>query len=86
MVSTSLLGSMPPAFVGFMGVNIAALRHFGFNPVPLIGFLVCAFLWWNLTPPARNAGLLWLAIGTAYGYYSTNGFSKPLGALETTVE
>ena len=74
------------AFVGFMGVNIAALRHFGFNPVPLIGLLVCAFLWWNLTPPARNAGLLWLAIGTAYGYYSTNGFSKPLGALETTVE
>ena len=70
------------AFVGFMGVNLAALRKFGFNPVPVVGFLVCAFLWWNLTPAARNAGLVWLAVGIVSGYFATKGFSKPLGTVE----
>ena len=70
------------AFIGFMGVNIAALRHYGFNPIPLCGFLVCAFLWWNLTPPARVAGVIWLAVGIVWGWFSTGGFRKPLSALE----
>jgi putrescine importer len=70
------------AFIGFMGVNAAALRHYGFHPVPLCGFLVCAFLWWNLTWPARAAGLLWLAAGIAWGYWATQGFRKPLSDLE----
>jgi len=70
------------AFVGFMGVNIAALRHYGFNPIPVVGFAVCAFLWWNLTPPARMGGFIWLALGLAYGYYSTKGFSKPMQTVE----
>jgi putrescine importer len=70
------------AFIGFMGVNVAALRHYGFNLIPLCGFLICAFLWWNLTPPARVAGLVWLVLGVAWGYWSTGGFKKPLADLE----
>lgn len=66
------------AFIGFMGVNAAAIRHYGVSPIPLFGFAICAFLWWNLTPPARIAGVIWLAVGIAYGWFSTGGFRKPL--------
>ena len=60
------------AFIAFMGVNLAALLHYGFRskekvflPVlmPLLGFLVCGFIWLNLARTAQLLGTAWIAVG-----------------------
>lgn len=71
------------AFIGFMGVNLAAFaRYFlrsgekttsNFLP-PLAGFLICLGCWLSLRTPAKIAGFTWLAVGLAYGAYKTRGF------------
>ena len=71
------------AFIGFMGVNIAAFvryyvraerRTFLNLAPPLIGFVVCLYIWWSLRPVAKIAGLAWLAAGLLYGAWKTRGF------------
>ena len=71
------------AFIGFMGVNIAAFvryyvragkRTFLNLVPPLIGFVVCLCIWWSLRPPAKLAGTAWLAAGLLYGAWKTKGF------------
>jgi amino acid transporter len=71
------------AFIGFMGVNIAvfvryyvrASKRTFLNLVPpLIGFVVCLYIWWSLRPPAKLAGTAWLAAGLLYGAWKTKGF------------
>lgn len=69
------------AFIGFMGVNLAALRQFGFHPAPALGLVICLFLWWNLSPLAKYAGTAWLIAGLALGWWKTQGFRKPLARL-----
>jgi putrescine importer len=73
------------AFIAFMGVNAAAFVHyywrsqekkFGEFLMPVLGFVVCAAIWWNLSPPAKIAGSIWLALGMAYGAWKTNFFRK----------
>ncbi|MGH9522179.1 MAG: APC family permease [Terriglobales bacterium] len=74
------------ALIAFMGVNIAALVRYYFrgqksvsNLVPpLLGFLICALLWWNLSVPAKELGAVWLAVGIAYGAWRTRGFRREL--------
>jgi putrescine importer len=76
------------AFIAFMGVNAAAFVHYylrggkdrkvGDFLMPVLGFVVCAAIWWNLSPPAKIAGSIWLAIGVAYGAWKTNLFRKPM--------
>jgi len=74
------------ALIAFMGVNLAALVRYyirGQKTVgnllpPLLGFLVCALLWWNLSLPAKKLGVVWLAVGIAYGAWRTRGFQKEL--------
>ena len=44
--------------------------------MPLAGFLVCAYLWWNLFPAAKRAGLIWLVAGLLYGAWKTKGFRR----------
>jgi amino acid transporter len=60
------------AFIAFMGVNLAALVHYRFRSkekvllpglIPLLGFLVCGFIWLNLTHAAQLLGAAWLLIG-----------------------
>src|ERR1700720_819585 len=60
------------AFIAFMGVNAAAFVHYylrakekklGNLLMPLIGFVVCGVIWWSLSPPAKIAGTIWLALG-----------------------
>jgi len=60
------------AFIAFMGVNIAALVHYKFRSkekvllpalIPLLGFLVCCFIWLNLTRSAQILGVCWIAVG-----------------------
>jgi putrescine importer len=60
------------AFIAFMGVNLAALIHYKYRTqekvrlpalAPLLGLLVCAFIWLNLGHNAQILGSIWLAIG-----------------------
>jgi putrescine importer len=75
------------AFIAFMGVNAAAFVHYylrapekklGNLLMPLIGFVVCLVIWWSLSPPAKIAGTIWLALGIAYGAWKTSGFRKQM--------
>ncbi len=54
------------AFIGFMGVNLAALKRgttlLG-KLAAALGFLVCAYLWWNLPLPSKLYGGAWLSVG-----------------------
>lgn len=59
------------AFIGFMGVNLAALKRGTTLPGKLaatVGFLVCAFLWWNLPLPSKLYGSGWLALGLLWHF------------------
>lgn len=73
------------AFIAFMGVNVAAIQRFylkaaSHNAVsvaknllpPLLGFLVCAYIWWSLRPSAKMVGFLWLLAGLVYYLCRTN--------------
>jgi len=77
------------AFIAFMGVNAAAFTHYylrvdkserrwGNLVPPVLGFLICFFIWLNLRWQAKLAGAIWLAIGIAYGLYKTKGFRQNL--------
>jgi amino acid transporter len=66
------------AFLSFMGVNLAAFWQFGVLKksrrrrilidivLPLIGFVFCTVIWWNLNPIAKTAGGIWFALGVIY--------------------
>ncbi len=71
------------AFIGFMGVNIAAFVRYYLRAdkktilnllPPLIGFVICAYIWWSLRPLAKLAGTAWLTTGFLYGAWKTKGF------------
>jgi putrescine importer len=75
------------ALAAFMGVNIAAFVHYYVRGKdhrwrhlvpPLLGFVVCAFLWWQLRSLAKTIGVVWLATGVIYGAWRTSGFRKPM--------
>ncbi len=60
------------AFIGFMGVNVAALLHWYVRAKekklrallpPVFGFLICMVMWLNLRTPAKLAGFGWMALG-----------------------
>jgi hypothetical protein len=46
--------------------------------IPVLGFVVCAAIWWNLGPRAKIVGTIWLALGIAYGAWKTNFFRKEM--------
>ena len=75
------------AFVAFMGVNAAAFLCYGVRAkqkrffglaLPLLGFLICAFIWLNLSKTALILGAVWMAVGILYGAVKTNGFRADL--------
>ena len=74
------------AFIGFMGVNMAAfIRYFVrgerktlYAFLPLLGFLICLYMWFSLGKTAKIAGLAWLSTGLAYGAWRTGGFRKTI--------
>ena len=75
------------ALIAFMGVNASAfMRYFvhstqkkimNFVP-PVLGFLVCAWMWWHLSLRARILGTIWMTVGIAFGVWKTRGFREPL--------
>lgn len=76
------------AFLAFSGVNLACFWQFTVQAqkkgakwrlvqdavLPLIGFLVCGYIWWNLNNLAKTVGGIWFAIGIIYVGYKTNWF------------
>jgi amino acid transporter len=75
------------AFIGFMGVNLSAFaryylraqrRSFLDMAMPLLGFVVCLYIWLSLRTQAKIAGFSWLALGLAYGAWRTRGFKQHL--------
>jgi len=79
------------AFIAFMGVNAAAfvhhLRHEKSKSlngylVPALGFIICAFIWANLSSKALILGTVWMAAGITYGAFRTHGFRSELVTFE----
>jgi amino acid transporter len=73
------------ALIGFMGVNLAALARYYLRDnrkhilnlvLPITGFLICLYLWCNLSRAAKLAGLAWLSTGFLYGAWKTQGFRQ----------
>ncbi len=83
------------ALIGFMGVNLSVLLHYwvrgrdrswSFLVLPVLGFLVCFYLWLSLSIPAKVAGVVWMTVGLALGWWRTNGFKKSLLSFEAPPE
>jgi len=75
------------ALFGFMGVNLCALIHYyirgrdrrlRFLVPPILGFLICLYLWVNLATLTLIIGASWLCAGVLYGAWRTSFFTKPL--------
>jgi amino acid transporter len=82
------------AFIAFMGVNAAAFARYYLRAQekkignllwPILGFAICAFIWWHLSWPAKIAGCIWMAVGIAYGAWKTSWFRNQL-SFETAEE
>jgi amino acid transporter len=87
------------AFVAFMGVNLASFSRYylrgksrGLRSImlnllpPLLGFIVCFYIWWSLRTPAKVAGFLWLGAGTFYCAVKTDFFRRPLPVVFESTE
>jgi amino acid transporter len=83
------------ALIAFMGVNCAAFIHYFIRSTekkltyllpPIFGFLVCLLLWLNLSRPAKIGGVIWMAVGIAFGAWKTRGFRSGLVDFELPPE
>ena len=79
------------ALLAFMGVNAASFTRYFLRErkrtvsnflVPILGFIVCLLLWLNLSRPAKIAGVIWMALGIAYGAIRTRGFKAELVSFD----
>jgi putrescine importer len=75
------------ALIAFMGVNIASLTHYyirgedrsmGQLIPPVLGFVICLFIWIHLSKMAMIVGSIWMIAGIAYGAWKTRGFQADL--------
>ena len=75
------------ALIAFMGVNAASFVHYFLRGqrktwwaflAPVLGFLVCLYLWLSLGAKAKVAGFIWLGTGLLYGAWRTSCFARPL--------
>jgi amino acid transporter len=75
------------ALIAFMGVNASSFVRYvlraerktiGSMISPVLGFLICLYLWLSLGSTAKIAGLIWLSAGVLYGAWRTSWFRKPL--------
>jgi putrescine importer len=83
------------ALIAFMGVNGAAFARYYLRAEekrwtnlvsPVLGFLICFFIWLNLTPDARKLGAVWMVVGLAYGAVKTKGFKSDLVKFDVPAE
>jgi len=75
------------ALIAFMGVNLASLTHYYIRGddrslwqliPPVLGFIICLFIWVHLSRMALIAGSIWMISGVAYGAWKTKGFHSDL--------
>jgi len=75
------------ALIAFMGVNLASLTHYYIRGAdrhwrqllpPVLGFLICLFIWIHLSRLALVVGSIWMLAGIAYGAWKTRGFQGNL--------
>jgi amino acid transporter len=75
------------ALIAFMGVNLAAFTHYcvrgsdrtlGQVLPPVLGFIICFFIWIHLAPLALVVGSIWMIAGIGYGAWKTKGFQSDL--------
>src|SRR5208283_1505614 len=75
------------ALFGFMGVNVSALIHYfvrgrdrrlRYLIAPVLGFLICLYLWVSLAWITLLVGVCWLGLGILYGAWRTSWFRKPI--------
>src|SRR6266404_227115 len=75
------------ALIAFMGVNLAALTHYyvrgadrslGQLVPPVLGFIICLFIWIHLSNLALITGSIWMIAGIGYGAWKTKGFQSNL--------
>lgn len=75
------------AFIAFMGVNAASFVRYWLRGekrtlsnllVPVFGFLICGFIWFNLSKIAMMLGAVWMVLGVTYGAVKTHGFQADL--------
>jgi putrescine importer len=45
---------------------------------PALGFIICFYLWTQLSSLALAIGGAWLALGVVYGAWRTDFYRKPL--------
>jgi putrescine importer len=83
------------ALIAFMGVNAAAFVRYYLHEKkkklsnllpPVLGFVICALLWLNLSGKALILGAAWMAIGIAFGAWKTHGFRGNLVDFELPPE
>jgi putrescine importer len=80
------------ALVAFSVVNLTVIKHYFFDKgeknvinnfvLPLIGFVLTAWLWTSLSGRALTIGLIWLAVGFAWLLFMTRGFQRPTPVLD----
>ncbi|MFS0782033.1 APC family permease [Bacillus sp. 1P06AnD] len=74
------------ALIGFMFVNVSVIVYYYFRKkekkwfryflIPSMGFLICFYLFINLSGLTLAIGFAWLAIGLVYALITTRGFKK----------
>jgi putrescine importer len=83
------------AFIAFMGVNAASFVRYWLKGekrtmsnllVPVFGFLICGFIWLNLSRTAMILGAVWMGVGIVYGAIKTHGFRADLVTFDMPAE
>jgi putrescine importer len=79
------------ALIGFMGVNVSSLLHYWVRVErkqwthlvpPVLGFLICLYIWVSLERTAMMWGAGWLTVGLIYGYWRTGGFRRNMMTMD----
>jgi putrescine importer len=83
------------ALLAFMGVNVAAFVRYYWRSTdkrwtngvfPLLGFLICLFIWRSLGPWAMLLGTIWMVLGVVFGAVKTKGFKTDLVRFDVPVD
>ena len=79
------------ALVAFSAVNLTVIKHYFVDEgeknvvnnliLPLIGFLLTAWLWTSLSWLTLEVGMVWLALGVTWLLVVTRGFQRPTPVL-----
>lgn len=80
------------ALIAFSFVNLTVIAYFAYHRrqlstpmqifrnvvLPMIGVLMTAVLWWNLSPDSTKYGLIWFVVGIVVLLWMTRLFKRPM--------